>query len=241
MKNLLCTFMMITLLSSIYAQDSTIVQKDLSKLSEVRKFNNQIDLDVKNFFKGLSTATLIYKHKIESGKFIMVDEIKLLRVMATINTQINFTPDPTRDPNNDIPVGFHPSNEFSFSLGFGLEKQKRSKKFVHYYGMDLIGEYYKNDDDFSNGSIAGVTLNATTTTDRKLKIWQAGLNPLFGVKYYFSPRLGIGVESGILIAYFNSNIEEFDEKSKEFLDPVISKGIIAKFNNLRFLNISYAF
>jgi hypothetical protein len=242
MKNFLFIVLSFLVLSPLFSQDSlSTTATDLSKLSEVRKFNNQIDLDVRTLFAGLPSATIIYKRKLERGRYVMLDQIKLLRVTASINTQSNFTPDPNRDLKSPVEVGLHPSNEINVTLGVGLEKQKRSKRFVHYYGADLVGEYYKNDDDYSNGTIAGVVVNATITTDRKLVISRIGVNPFLGIKYYFSPRLSVGVETGFQLAYFNAKIEEYDTKEKVFLEPVISKGIITRFNNLRFLTVGYAF
>ena len=222
-----------------------------TELSEIRKNKNHLDLDIRNIFNGLGNATLLYKRTYQKGELIDVNSIRLIRISGRLNNQINFTDDPTRDPNDTTNVAFHPSNLIDIQLGIGFERQKMNKNFVHYYGIDGIFNFFKLDDDFSNGSFGGVTINSTGTTDRLLRTFRTGINPFLGIKYYFTNRLSIGIETGISILYFNHSITEirFEQQfvngqfENVFVEdePVISNGIQTRFNNLRFLTIGYTF
>jgi len=220
-------------------------------LSEVRKNKNHIDIDVKNIFNGLGNATILYKRSFNIGNLVDVNSIKLVRFSARYNGQITFTEDPTRDPNDTTQVAFHPSDVLDIQVGIGYEKQKMKGRFVHYYGVDLTLNYLKNDDDFSNGTIGGITINSTRTTDRLIEVMRTGLNPFFGVKFYFTPRISLGIETGLSILYFRQSLTEigfedvlvngqFEEVFVED-EPVKSSGIQTRFNNLKFLTVGYTF
>jgi len=180
-----------------------------------------------------------------------VNSIRLIRSSGRMNNQITFTDDPTREPNDTTNVGFHPSNVIDFQLGFGFERQKMNKNFVHYYGTDGIFNFAKLDDDISNGSLGGVTNNLTGTTDRLLRTFRTEIYPFFGIEFYFTNRLSIGIETGISILYFNQSITEV-RFEQEFIngqfeqvfvedEPVKPSGIQTIFNNLRFLTVGSTF
>ncbi|MEM1216533.1 MAG: hypothetical protein AAGJ82_12650 [Bacteroidota bacterium] len=222
-----------------------------AQLSEIRKNKNHLDLDIQNLFGGLRNTTLLYKRTFQMGDLVDVNAIRLFRFSGRVNNQITFTDDPTLQPNDTTNVGFHPSDALDFEIGFGIEKQKMNKNFVHYYGVDAIISFTQLDDDFSNGTIGGIINNATVTTDRFVKTVRAGINPFFGIKYYFTNHLSVGVETGISILYFNQAVTEvqFEQQSIDGLSqrvfvedaPVVSNGIQTNFNNLRFLTIGYTF
>jgi len=233
--------------ADIYAQK----EKGGVELSKIRANKNQIDLDIKNIFNGLSGATLLYKRSFKTGKLIEVNAIQLLRFSGRINNQITFTEDPNREPDNMDTAILFPSDILNFQVGIGFERQKMNKRFVHYYGIDGVFNMFKNDDDFSNGSLGGITINATNSTDRLITSIRTGVNPFFGIKYYFTNQLSVGIETGIAILYFNQKITEIsigqDFVDNELVtvvneeDPVVSEGLQTNFNNLRFLTVGYAF
>ncbi|RMG85405.1 MAG: hypothetical protein D6714_06005 [Bacteroidetes bacterium] len=241
--------LLFTLLASVYMFSQN--HKIGAELSEIRKNKNHLDLDIKNIFSGLGNATLLYKRSYQSGDLIDVNSIRLLRLSARIDNQITFTDDPTRKPNDTAFVFFHPSDIIDFQIGLGFERQKMNKHFVHYFGVDGILNFFKSDDDFLNAYFSGVANNSTRTTDRFLKVIRTGINPFFGVKYYFTPRISIGIETGISLLYFNQTIREVELEEKlvngrlevSFVegDPVKSNGIQTRFNNLRFLTVGYTF
>lgn len=244
------TFALALLLLScthLYAQSN----KFGAELSEIRKNKNQIDVDIKNIFTGLNRATLVYKRAFQAGDLVDVNAIKLIRFSGSFNNQITFTEDPTRLPDNNIVVELHPSNILDVQVGIGFEKQKMNKDFVHYFGIDGIINYTKSDDDLPNGTLGGVINNATSTTDRLISNTRAGIVPFFGIKYYFTNRLSLGIETGLAILYFNQSITEVIVEANlvngqivttfEEDDPVKSSGIQTNFNGLRFLSIGYTF
>lgn len=248
MKKLAITLSLIVCASlNMFSQEKKIG----AELSEVRKNKNQLDLDIKNIFNGLGNATLLYKRSFQVGELINVNSIRLIRLSGRVNNQITFTDDPTREPDDTTNVRYHPSDLVNFQVGLGFERQKMNKNFVHYYGIDGIISFFKLDDDFSNGTIGGITNNITPTTDRFIRTLKTGINPFFGIKYYFTSRISIGIETGFAILYFNQSItevgfeEEFVNGQSEVVfvedEPVKSSGIQTRFNNLRFLTIGYTF
>ncbi len=247
MKKRIFTLILTLFIFSLQAQDKKIG----AELSEIRKQKNHIDLDIKNVFRGLGSATILYKRTYQSGDLIDVNSIKSIRFLARFNNQIALSDPPSTFTNNETFAAFHPSNVLDLFFGFGLERQKMYKGFVHYYGIDFVGYFNKSDDDISNGVIGTLTVNLTETTDRKLQTLKGGINPFFGIKYYFTDRLSLGVETGFEISYFSQKTTELVSSQQiiggefvpvvEELEPFVSNGILTAFNNLRFLTIGYTF
>lgn len=209
------------------SQDSQIINPN-TNLSEIRKYNNQIELDIKNLFTGFEGASLLYKRKLETGKLIAVNEIKLLRLMAELTTVIRFG-------NNDLPTVTGDTSfvfiqdRLNFRLGVGFEKQKKNKNFVHYYGMDAIFGYSKRE--------YYVPISFGVSVPRIVKFMRVGVNPFFGIKYYVTKRISLGIETGIELSYLHlieSSIPENREVSN-------SNGFFAQLNNLRFITLGYVF
>jgi len=249
MKKLALAFFLVVYgMTSVFSQEKKLG----AEISEIRKNKNQVDIDIKNIFNGLGNATLLYKRAYQSGNLVNVNAIQLIRFSAQINNQITFTDDPTRESSlEDANVVFHPSNLMNIQLGIGYERQQMNKNFVHYYGVDGVFNFFQSDDDYANGYFGGVTNNHTGTTDRLIKTFRAGVNPFFGIKYYFTNNISIGIETGFAVLYFNQAITEVDREQElfngEFVNtfvedtPTKSSGIQTRFNNLRFLTIGYAF
>jgi len=245
------TFLVFTLILSLGLNGQTQERKFGRGLSEVRKHKNQLDLDVKSVFSSLTNATLMYKRAYQKGKLIDANAIRSIRLLGRFNNQLSFTKDPTREDNDTSNVGFHPSNIVDTQMGIGFEIQKMNKYFVHYYGIDGIFHFFKMDEDVPNATFGGVINNATSTTDRLLRTMSAGFIPFFGVKYYFTSRISVGVETGFSIVYFNQSITEVNMYQRAvdgriesiFVKdaPVKSHGMQFNFNNLRFLTVGYTF
>ncbi|MFT4664750.1 MAG: hypothetical protein ACI9XB_001698, partial [Gammaproteobacteria bacterium] len=182
-----------------------------TELSEVRKNKSHIEIGLRSFksiWDNTASGTILFKRTYSTGDLVEVNSIKLLRAYLTINSQINFTDDPSRTPEDSTDVQLHPSDRIDLTLGLGFEKQKRNKSFVHYYGNDFFCRYFKSDDDYPNGSIGGLTLNNTSTTDRLVRTLKAGVNPFIGIKYYFTDQISLGIETGFQMFYFNSKFTE---------------------------------
>jgi len=241
----LCLFVFSTL--NTFSQNNSFG----TDFSEIRKNKNHLELDVKNIFFGLGlenvfASSLLYKRTFQRGELIDVNSIQLVRFLGRINNQITFADDPASEPYDTTNV--QPTDLFNFQLGIGFERQKMNKNFVHYYGVDGIIDFLKSDDNFSNVSIGGTT---NKSNDRFIRTIRTGVNPFFGIKYYFSSRISIGIETGVSILYFNQSITEvgFEQKivngqlEKVLVkdEPSKSQGIWTGFNNLRFLTIGYTF
>jgi len=228
-----------------------------NSISEIRKNDYQIELgfqSIKSIYNNTSSATILFKKRYETGDLVDVKSVKYLRAHFAVNTQINFTDDPTRMNQDSTDVGFHPADVIDLTFGIGLERQFQNRNFVHYIGTDLYGQIFDSDDDFpSNVSIGGVVSNSTRTTDRTVRSVNAGISPFFGIKYYISDQFSVGIESGFRLTYFNTKFQEirtfteFDQVTGqtstvfEELEPVVSNGLRFNFLGVRFITLGYSF
>jgi hypothetical protein len=74
----------------------------------------------------------------------------------------------------------------------GIQKNKRSKSWVLYYGADLSYSYFKS--------------NAVPNTTSR---W--GLSPLLGVQYFFNQRISLSTEASLnYYHFFVTNTNSFD-------------------------------
>ncbi len=237
--------------ASIFAQQ----EEKKNNISEIRKNNYQVELgfrSIKSIYENTSSATILFKKKFNPGKLIDVNAVRFMRAYFSVNTQVNFTEDPTRLPLDTTVIRFHPSNINDITFGIGLEKQFQNKSFVHYVGCDLFTQYYTSDDDVPvNSRLGNVALNIPETTDRFYRLISPGLLPFAGFKYYFNDQFSVGVETGIQFSYFNTKItevryeEEFVDGENittfEEKDPVVSNGFKVDFLGLRFVTLGYSF
>jgi len=249
MKNIL-TFIIVFLAIQLNAQTE-------NSISEVRKNKYQIELGFRNIqsiYANTFSATILFKKKFQTGDLMEVNSVKFLRSYFSINTQINFTDDPTRKNQDSTKIEYHPADIVDLTFGIGIEKQFQNKRFVHYIGSDIYGQFFKSDDDYpENASIGGVILNSTQTTDRTVRTMNTGINPFFGIKYYITNQFSVGIESGFSLTYFNTRIQEnrtinqFNPNTGqqitvfEELEPVLSNGIKFSFLGVRFITIGYSF
>ncbi|MFN0013341.1 MAG: hypothetical protein ACKVU2_02230 [Saprospiraceae bacterium] len=237
----------ITLAFALWAFGATITHAQDSKtgahLSEIRKNKNQIDLDVKNLFNGLSGATLLYKRSYQTGDLIDVSAIKLIRFSASINNQVLLG-------EKNIPWSAA-ANNIDLQIGVGIEKQVMHNGFVHYYGADLVAGYYNSNAIFNTIEPGGILVDYYGNQVRGRSI-RAGLNPFFGIKYYFTSRLSIGLETGMSLMYFHASVTEQVVTRTLVNNQIIytnvytsnlpaSSGFQTRFNNLRFLTVGYTF
>lgn len=231
----------------VFSQNE-VDKKTKTDLSEIRKNTYQLDLDVKNVFTSLSNATLIFKKKLQSGKFIDVNSIKLLRITAKINSQTNL---------NDKSAGtnfasYGPVNKTDVGIGVGFEKQIKNKNFVHYFGIDAIGSYQTSETGTYLYYYSEILeYNFISTYDIKTKLTKVGVNPFFGIKYYITDKISVGIETGFEFSFFNNKTNQtqyLPRLVKEGVkidiieyDPRFTNGLLAKFNNLRFATVGYVF
>ena len=220
----------------------------LNDLSEIRKNKFQVDVDLRSILSGLGGAGLVFKAKIEPGKFVSVSSIKLLRANLRFNNSIGF-----QNYFKDTLVNSsYPKNNIDMQGGIGIERQYLHKKFVHYYGIDIIGSYYQND---NISQYLGVSNQDPYVYSYIFKYHQykVGINPFFGVKYYLTDRFSIGIETGVEISYYRLHDKEYFRnwrinQAGEVYDYTVTKiqdksfsGLLTNFNNIRFLTAGYTF
>ncbi len=148
MKSVLFTFMLIFMsfsTSTLKAQKN----ENSIELSKIRKSKFQVDLDIKNIFSGLNTSSLIFKRKITPGKLIDVNAIKLIRFIGRIQTQNKVSDEKIQVNSNSSDFILYNTSFLNIGIGIGYEKQIMHRGFVHYFGFDLIGQYFKNQPAYS--------------------------------------------------------------------------------------------
>ncbi len=242
--------MLLLLTSTAQGQDSL---KTVS-ISEVRKNNFQIELGLrsfKNIWDGTASGTLLFKKKVNFGELVEVNALRFLRGYFTLNTQTNFTDDPTHTTGDTSEIYYHPADRVNFSVGLGLEKQNKGKLLVHYHGLDLFTQYFKTDDDVYNGEFGGITVNIPETSDHYVQTLKVGVMPFIGAKFYLTTQISLGLEAGMEIAWFQTKFTEV-EFDQQYIDnkfqtvfvkhePIKSKGISTRFNGVRFVTLGYTF
>lgn len=229
--------------SNIFAQE----KKFGTNLSEIKSNKHHVELDVKNVFRGLSSASVIYKRALQRDKKEDKRSLKLLRFIAGFNGQSTLSSG-TATSLNSVSWGVvQPFDYQGGFLRFGLEQQKMNKYFVHYYGIDGIVNFYRIGKTYSNDKL----IDEPPTLSDFTKTRRFGVNPFFGVKYYFAKCLSIGIETGFAFYYFNRSISRYDVSPEydngetkykvELEDPEKSNGIQASYSGLQFLTIGFTF
>lgn len=244
----------ITICCSVYSLDAQFLkaQKDMT---EIRLNKNHLELDIKNIFTGLSGASLIYKRRLESAKYVKVNSLNLLRITATIRYEVEVSSKDIPVPltiDDYVPDAYY-SGPYASSnrIGIGLEWQKMNKGFVHYFGSDLVFDYNKDFDSYLRTTYSSGTLYRQTRQESENVYYGLGLNPFFGIKYYFNSRLNLGIETGLYLGYqmyhteTKTVVHEYSgaelTTSESSLPDQKSGKILTSFNNLRFLTVGYCF
>lgn len=177
----------------------------LEKSNHYLQHNHQLDIDIKNIFNGLGNATILFRKKLKPN-LDHPDKIRLLRFQGQFGTRIA-----TNDQLS--------SNSLNAAFGIGLEKQIAKGRFVHYYGVDLINRVSWTKDRLPNSNLSRIRYN-----------YSASVLPFFGVKYFLTDRINIGLETAFSIGYRHQKND--DISSNEFF---------ASYSNLRFLTLGYTF
>lgn len=238
-----CLFLATAVLTATAQSEET----NFNDLSEVRKNNFQIDVDVSNILNGLSGAGLVLKKKFDPGKFVSVSSIKLLRGSVRFNNIISFQNYFKDTLVNDN----HPKTNLDIQIGIGWERQYLHKKFVHYYGIDLIASHFQNDAIHSNYAANNQIYFASYVF--KSRQDRIGINPFFGIKYYLTDRISVGIETGFELSFYRFHDEEYIRSWNVALNGAIENysaervrnstftGLLMNFNNVRSVTVGYTF
>lgn len=102
------------------------------------------------------------------------------------------------DLSNGESDGYYPD------VKLGVQRNRRSKSWVLYYGLDLSYSYFKS--------------NAVTTITSRV-----GASPFLGVQYFFNKRISISTEGSLnYYHYFVTNTNTFDPvKHRDYFRIVI--------------------
>ncbi len=93
-------------------------------------------------------------------------------------------------------------NNYSINSRFGVEKKKYlGHKIAFFYGIDLIGQFGKEENTVSNEVDISKIFE---------KSFGFGLGPIFGFEYYLNQKLYFGVEGSFYTLYnYTNRTEEF--------------------------------
>jgi hypothetical protein len=111
-----------------------------------------------------------------------------------LNYRYNFTPKTAFRAGLNLDISNGESEGIYPDIRMGIQRNRRSKSWVLYYGADLSYAYYKS--------------NAVTTTTTRI-----GLSGLMGVQYFFNERISLSTEASL-------NYQHFFVTNKNTFDPV---------------------
>ncbi len=243
---------------SIQAQLDSILSKKV-EISEVRKNNYQIDLGFSRFrsiWDNTSSAAIIVKKKFNYGDLVAVNSVNFYRAFVDIRTQTSFEDNTPSEEIDSNYIEFEVSDYYNIRLGFGMEKQFQKGRFVHYYGADIFGRYYKVNDDFYFSNTPGILFDYDNSVNRRIQTITVGVTPFIGIKYYITKQFSVGLESSYEIGFFSTRYQEvrtavtlldwgngdYQFISRDIISPQrISNGIISTLNGIRYITLSYAF
>lgn len=141
----------------------------------------------------------------------------------------------------------------NFSIRLGRERQYRSGKFELLYGYDL---YYRYQDNKSYQVTANWnydnTLNDYYYSSHSIlqssKIYQFGISPIVGFKYFLLPRLCFSGEAKMDIGYEfiqqDRKEEHYESKENTYRSSILTlgkKGFNVNINPLYVVNMGYYF
>jgi hypothetical protein len=225
-------------------------QNDDSLMRINRKFKREISIDAQGIFRILNTSMLniafIYKVRTDHGRFISVTSAKNYRFLLAFEGGL-----PVKNKavkiDQSIQV-FATSNYQRFSIHplVGMEKVRFYDKFNFYYGIDL-GPLYEHVDsgyDFYYYDNTNTYSFTRLSQNKERKVGVSAI-PFVGVKYRFTERFSISLESSIFLTYYQRTTESYliqliaARPQKMSIATVQQTGLEFFTSPLRFLSLNY--
>lgn len=174
----------------------------------------EIGIDVKSIFTSIGIGTgLIFKKRIGEKKYISVYEKKALRLQfggsahVPVNAKVesDFAGAEKREE-------YLKKAEGSVFAGIGIEWQKQRDRIQFFYGGDFSAELSVWSSYSYNGFYDNNYGAYENLYNYKRRSLSNGVTGFGGIRYFFSPRFSMSVESGIYLGYHfgkNSNFYDF--------------------------------
>lgn len=235
-----------------------------------RRYHNEIGIDLSPFKFLTGDYSAGYPSLFYRRHFIKKKEIKSLsgvslttfqafrfRIGSNLSFQKFNTPDIRTILLNNYPYYYYTynqslSNNSSFFLRIGKERQVRSRRFELFYGYDFFFNYDLQQQYYLNVQVYNVGLpnlyninyenkyNSLTTT--------FGVAAIGGFKYFLIPRLCFSAEATLNLGYSNSkNTNEYNTFNTSLSDynhrtiTLGTSGFKAGINPLFVINAGYYF
>jgi len=144
----------------------------------------------------------------------------------------------------DPPVkGFNQPRSYSLSFDLGYEKRRQHKRFVHYYGADLIFRLHRLENVIGLGISPGT---GTTFTRDRGRINSLGIAAFTGGKYFIAERISLSLETNIhlvygKIVYTNSQVNTAGQVVSPSVVTTSTNGIEFKVSPISVIYLSYYF
>ncbi|KQS24788.1 hypothetical protein ASG33_23845 [Dyadobacter sp. Leaf189] len=144
-------------------------------------------------------------------------------------------------PNPSV-KGTNQPRSYDLSFDLGYERQRKSRRFVHYYGVDFRLKFIKVN------STVGIGLNDSTSTFTQEKGHTSGIGiaPFIGGKYFITDRIAISLETRCMLSYLRVrsstqqvNIDNQPVSPK--LDAANTNGVNFDIHPISAIFISYTF
>lgn len=166
----------------------------------------------------------------------------ILKRQITENKALRFRPGFSFEYMPDpIIKGTNRPRNYDLSFDIGFEKQKKIKRFVHYYGADFRLKYIK-----VNSTIGLGIDSASTFTKENGYTFGLGIAPFIGGKFLITNRVAIAVETSCMLSYlkYDGTTQQVDINNIA-LSPKVKSGSTNGINfdilPISFINLSYNF
>ncbi|HMR42346.1 MAG TPA: hypothetical protein PKC40_00865 [Saprospiraceae bacterium] len=245
-KTILAFAFIFAILSGLSAQENT------KEEPVYNQFKNEIGIDFQNLFSfNTLGSSLVFKKRIGEKRFISLNEKRVLRFQTGFFVDNSLAIDTASNNYSYFMNRYAAGDAFkdkniNSRILVGMEWQKQKGRWQFFYGFDIgvgysiadriTGYYYQ----YSGNVI--INEGFITSKEESLNFPTYGF---FGLKYFFTPRVSLSVESAISAGFSkiksNETRHSSIEKTSEETFLIKELRINSNFDYLRFLNLSYYF
>lgn len=254
MKNYKKNVFFISILILLLNYNNTFSQNEVrdSIMAVNRKFKNEIGIDFQQLFIGNAGTSFIWKvKKKQRNGLVSLTFSRNLRFQLAINVSMPISSNKEIKENSLLNVMYTDSYTKRIYIKplIGIEKIKYYQKFGIFYGLDFGPNYNYSLNttsyygDYNQNNTFGYPQSSAAVNEYGISI-----QPFIGVKYRFSERFSVSMESGFAFTYqyadFEISATDYNESNNvynKFLFNKTESRFAISMMYLRFLNLNYHF
>jgi len=237
-KTILAFAFIFAILSGLSAQENT------KEEPVYNQFKNEIGIDFQGIFSSSLGSSLVFKKHTKENRALRLQTSFRVDNTLKIDTTLYFSPSIPSSPGTN----FRDIEPKSITIQplIGLEWQRNMGRWQLFYGFDTgIGFQYSQlfSRSFSRTE-NGVLIDRGFVSSQKRDFTIPAIG-FWGFKYFINSRISISAESSVFLGYSFSKFIETENSSLNKTERDIAKQneskLMAYFDYLRFLNLSYYF